>query len=534
MPQLVANQAPPQGYYARNLRLVIETVCAQYDDLLSEKERSFAQSTLNLSTDALRLFARLLSRTRDLIRLDSLNYADVGDLAGALRELQATELIDVNSRHIDMPALLNLLTIPELRELFAECHLQGRKEELIFAVGDTLSASVIYERVKERCPWLVIAVSPEFELFCLLFFGNSAQRLDEFVIRDLGVTKYEAYSLDPTYRLFRERYMVDRYLELNAIAEFVEIEGKQISIDHAKAVYELLENREDDRVLESRRASILNALGRNLERCNQLQLALACYAASTTHPARERTMRIWHKHQQLEKVETLRTQILENPQCHDELHFARRFKRAKHVPVELPERTSAVPEAMEQPIESYAAEQLINDGHEAWHIENLLPMGLFALAYWDWFYAPVRGAFVNPFQSVPLDLYSKEFFDLRRTQCEDPLAQPKELKARILETARQKTGLSCHLIAWQVFSPEFLRKLMTTLTTSQLCSILRIVQEDLRQFRAGFPDLTVIDSQGNVSFVEVKGPGDQLRPNQRLWIERLMAAAIPVHVWRFK
>jgi hypothetical protein len=41
--------------------------------------------------------------------------------------------------------------------------------------------------------------------------------------------------------------------------------------------------------------------------------------------------------------------------------------------------------------------------------------------------------------------------------------------------------------------------------------------DDLEQSRTGFPDLTVFGGPRRYRFVEVKGPGDQLRREQRLW-----------------
>ena len=39
--------------------------------------------------------------------------------------------------------------------------------------------------------------------------------------------------------------------------------------------------------------------------------------------------------------------------------------------------------------------------------------------------------------------------------------------------------------------------------------------------RRGFPDLTLLSKDGELSFVEVKGPGDQLRREQREWLTLL-------------
>lgn len=533
MPRLVPNQSPPEGYYAENLAAVISTVRDQYDDLLTAEESRFAVSTLALSASALRLLARLLSRTRSYIRLDSLSYADVDDVSKALEELSEACLISINSDD-DCTEVLNLLTVAELKSTFAHSALKGRKSELVDTILSEHDDATIRDRVSKCYPWLLVTATRSFDFFCLLFFGNSVQRLDEFVIRDLGVTRFEAYELDPAFRLFQTRRAIDRYLELSELAEVVETLGKTVSTDDAKSIYRELKEREKDRVFELRRSRTLNALGRNLERANEHELALTCFRSSTAHPARERTMRILMKEGRAEDVEVVRADILNAPRSYEERAFALRFGRPRLPQQKIEIREGLAPTTIDQRIEFFAAQQLMDEGAQAWHLENLLPNGLFALAFWDWLYASVRGAFVNPFQATPLDLYWPEFFHVRQDICEDPLGNPDELKARILATAELKRGISSQLVAWSILTPSLLDSILGAMTTDQLVKLLSIVREDLRQFRAGFPDLTVIDPNGEITFIEVKGPGDQLRPNQRLWIERLTQAQFNVHVWRFR
>ena len=533
MPRLTPNQSPPEGYYAENLTAVINTVCEQYNDLLSPEESRFARATLALSTSAVRLLARLFSRTKIYIRIDSLSYDDVDDVSEALDELSASRLIEINAEG-DCGEILGLLKVAELKATFSHISLAGRKFELVDAIRTQQEDITILDLVGKHYPWLLVTASHSFEFFCLLFFGNPMQKLDEFVIRDLGVTRFEAYEMDPAFRLFSTRKAIDRYQEFQALADLVETQGRLISLEEAGSIYTAISTRENDRVFELRRSRVLNALGRNLERAEEHELALLCFGSSTIHPARERTMRILMKEGRTEDVERVRTEILEAPRSHEEREFALRFGRRKVTQKKIEIRTGLASNAVSEKIELYAAQQLINEGSQAWHLENLLPNGLFALAYWDWLFASVRGAFVNPFQSSPLDLYWPEFFEVRQNICEDPLNRPDKLKARIRATSHLKRDISSHLVAWSVLTPSLLDSILNAMTTEQLSNLLRIVIGDLRQFRAGFPDLTVIDPNGEIAFVEIKGPGDQLRPNQRLWIERLTQAQFNVYVWRFK
>jgi hypothetical protein len=48
----------------------------------------------------------------------------------------------------------------------------------------------------------------------------------------------------------------------------------------------------------------------------------------------------------------------------------------------------------------------------------------------------------------------------------------------------------------------------------------------------GFPDLVLVRSHDRVMFVEVKGDGDKVRPEQQQWLDDLRSCAIhDVYVW---
>ncbi|MCE2426270.1 MAG: hypothetical protein J4F45_14465, partial [Pseudomonadales bacterium] len=182
-----------------------------------------------------------------------------------------------------------------------------------------------------------------------------------------------------------------------------------------------------NRMLERRRSRALNRLGRNLEREGDFDTALACYARSGLAPARERRMRILHRLGDRAGVENLRAAIVESPWSTLEADFAARFRtRFRRRPAPVVDQVLTTPA---ERIEAHALDQLTADGGVGWHLENHLPMGLFALAYWSWLFAPIEGAFVNAFQTGPVDLYWPDFFSSREAICVDPLDGP--LKTRL-------------------------------------------------------------------------------------------------------
>ena len=70
---------------------------------------------------------------------------------------------------------------------------------------------------------------------------------------------------------------------------------------------------------------------------------------------------------------------------------------------------------VEEGLERMAKEICEELAEEAVHyVENALMNSLFGLAFWEQIFTPVPGAFHNPFQSVPTDMYSPDFRVRRR------------------------------------------------------------------------------------------------------------------------
>ena len=538
---LKPQQPPPAHYYAANLLTVVSTVLRRYGDLLSVAERGFGCRIIGLSESAQRLLARLIGRATPLIRDDSLDYPEVADASAALAELASQGLIERNPV-VPLSNLLERLTVDELRAVFWDVAAasKGRKaslarKALLMARIEARSpAAVARWRIGRACPWLRLRDTDHLALYKLLFFGGRGQDMTTFVMRDLGMLRFEPVSLSPQTRQFADRAALQGYLDLlSAEDDIVALGRKPAPPACGPAVAALLARLWeplDNRLLERRRSKALNRLGRNLERAGDFDAALASYGRSTLVPARERRMRILHRLEDARGVEDVRSAILAQPQTTLEADFARRFarpfRRARAPVVELPlDRAPAS-------IETHALGRLAVEGGTGWHLENDLPMAIFGLAYWQWIFAPVEGAFVNAFQTGPVDLFWPDFFARRCDVCDDPLAQA--LKPQLRAMAASKAGVANRLFNWRRCSPQIIESVLEAIPEADLRALAEIVREDLAGRRSGFPDLTVLYGPGEYEFVEVKGPGDQLQIHQRLWIEALQKRRLPVRVLRFR
>mgnify|MGYP003632973628 FL=1 len=94
-----------------------------------------------------------------------------------------------------------------------------------------------------------------------------------------------------------------------------------------------------------------------------------------------------------------------------------------------------------------------------------------------------------------------------------------------------KQGIACTLIHWPSLPKSLLEHALAYIPAEHLELVFRHLLSDLRNHRRGMPDLIVFNlNQHTYRLVEVKGPGDRLQDHQRLWIETMLAAGLPVSV----
>lgn len=188
-------------------------------------------------------------------------------------------------------------------------------------------------------------------------------------------------------------------------------------------------------------------------------------------------------------------------------------------------------------VESRALDWFEASGGEGWHLENHLPLGLAGLAFWDVVFAAVDGAFLNPYQAGPLDLFWEDFAVQRRAalaQAKSALAEPRRFARTLTATLEAKAGIVNRLVSWRHLDAHRLRRILETVPHSVLFPLACHVIDNPRMARTGFPDLLVLYGTEDYEFVEVKGPRDQLQPAQRIWFEYFLANNCNARILKFK
>ncbi|THH16142.1 hypothetical protein EW146_g4437 [Bondarzewia mesenterica] len=188
-------------------------------------------------------------------------------------------------------------------------------------------------------------------------------------------------------------------------------------------------------------------------------------------------------------------------------------------------------------VETLALEDYQNRGYKGYHSEGRIVRTLFGLLFWDVLFAPIPGAFETPYQSAPLDIADDTFFFTRQELIKARLSEIEEGKAReILEAVddqHREKKTWCVGVQWDIFERQDLIEIIDCFEGRSLAIICRLFCEEYARRCSGLPDLLIWNHERReCKFVEVKGPGDSLQENQKLWIDVLLRANVPVEVCR--
>ena len=545
------NIALSPHYYRDNFLRLCDTVESQYMDLLVASELDFLRVYRDLSFNAQCLYVRLVSRVGPWFRAGRLDYPELGDCGPLLEELEKSGLLQSAST-LCVDELGALYTRDELvRALGDHVDTAGLRDKasLLAAIVDSAlddcSAMHLLTGLDEGNPVVAPLGCEAVETLQLLFFGNRRQSLTEFVLSDLGVTRYFPYSLDRGHRQFENREALEEYLACAALRdrwyELLENPDPSALVDLAGDML-LMEIQYDSS--RDRWYRVCNGVARDLERLGQAGSALALYAASSRHPARERRARILEGMGELAMARDLCEAIVNKPWCEDErdaaLRILSRLRRAIENKPQSRKRDDFSELRLELPrgdtgVELSAAAALASDWESVDYVENRLMNTLFGLAFWEQIFAPVPGAFCNPFQSVPGDMYVPGFRQRRHhllASRMDELAAT-DLRQELSAAYRLYHGYQCRWVDWRYLDAEFVDRALGILPPAHLLAIWDRMLFDPGENRRGFPDLIALGSNpGNYCLIEVKGPGDTLQHGQKRWLRFFSEQAIPACVAR--
>lgn len=554
---------PPGNYYLDNLQHLIGWVERHHARLIDAQLRGFLLRFRQLPLAARRLLVRMLMRRGPQFRRDTLDYPEVDDAGRALLALALAGCVSLQQTPA---ARLQLARVPELRKLLVAAGAPPsgrlRRPELLRCARAAVHRCDSDLQPLAACLPAVIRLEVGDAIDCLrlLFFGNLQQDLVEFILADLGTLRFAQVVLDPV-QPWPDSASLRRSLALHRVADRVrDLAGNSgdaggagdaggVRRQELESLARALRAVPDDAGTRARRDRALLRLARIEADAGRIGRRLRLLRALRSPPARELICRALADAGRARSAARLLAQIGRAPRDASELRFADRFdvqrrrcraQRRRDTSLRIERLCLPAPAQndFETGIEGRVSAMLTARGNRALHLENHLPGMLFVLGCWDILFAPVPGAFVQPFQSGPVDLLAPEFPGRRRAAIEQRLAA---IRSAAFDTAQFLDVLATHRGIRNPFWPwpeheigpdsATLRAIITSLPPELRAAICGRVAEQPLRARRGFPDLTIANgSRGCCSFVEVKGPGDQLRPEQREWLGFLASVGADARV----
>jgi hypothetical protein len=148
----------------------------------------------------------------------------------------------------------------------------------------------------------------------------------------------------------------------------------------------------------------------------------------------------------------------------------------------------------------------------------------------------VPGAFHNPFQSVPADMYDSAFRSRRRASLDQRIAQLRDhdnLAPLLVDAYQRYQGYECRWTSWRHIDAELVEASARIIPAGHLLAIWERMLFDPGENRRGFPDLIALGSKScDYCLIEVKGPGDALQDSQKRWLRYFQTQGIPAQVAR--
>ena len=547
-PQVSAASLEEPLYYLHNIDTVIAWVRHHYEDIFSHAEQQLLNTIQQLGTTSRATLCRLIMRRGEWFRDDKLSYKEIGDINAPLQQLAKKGLIHYPAacRLTELIALCRVAELQQLWPIQAEGNPPKGKDALLLQLSALDDGSrhhlshwwpnAPFDLISLRCQSI-------FDLLKMLFFGNAQQDWSEFVLTELGHQRYEDVTLDEQHRAFANRTELDAFSAISGLAE-----AHYLNMLTPDQVLEHLPDKLEQPWLEYRRQKLLYRAAHAIERQGRHEEALALYRRCRYREAKIRQLRLMEKTLPSALVARYAGWLKQRAVRADWREAAEKvwYRSARKAGQRLAKRQRYSPQlqhiTLDKPnysVERASREYFHREDQPCYYVENALLPGLFALTFWEAFYASVPGAFFNPFQRRPADLYQDDF----AVQRSDIIAAAWQSMHRadysqgILARYREKAGIANPFAIWGLLNENLLEQALQCIPVAHLIVVFERMFNDLRQHSSGFPDLIQFDlAAGTYQLIEIKGPGDRLQDHQLRWLAYFEQHGIPAAVchvsWR--
>lgn len=537
-----------EDYYLTNFKLLLDFLEETYSDILYQRDKAFLTDFDNLSKNAQLLYVRLVLRTKNIFLAHKLNYQEI-NIPKAVEELNEFCFIEINPELFfeDYTELFTVNELLDFSKLLGQKLVRSKRVKVLEKLRDR--DQELFDIIKEEYQILLILEAERVQRFIFTFFGNLYEGMDRFILEDLGVRKYEGYTIDKKSRLFKSRIHLNAALKLDELHSELWEAVEQRDHDLVDDLIIQIQEVPIPAVLKKKRSKSLNLAARFYERVNEDELALELYAKSTLPPSNERRVRILDKQEKYLLSLKYCQKMTRDPFSTEELDFALSFQevlkrklgrsykkrqRAAH----LQEEILALTWDPQGRVESQVLNYLIKEqGIRGFFCENYYWCALSVLFFWEEFWKEGPEVFYHPFEGRPRDLLSGGFYMRQREALENKIKYWKvggdNFFEEIIKIYDNKKDVYCDFINWKKLNRESLLLLLKN-TPLEVCLEIGVqILKEPRDFRRGLPDLFLVTYRG-YELAEVKSPNDQVQKSQKRWFKFFSEKKINYTIYRLK
>lgn len=525
----------PIFYYWQHFKDFLGHIKCSYGSILTTDEHEWIEAYTKLSRPAQCLVARIANRITPFIHIDTLNYDEIPNRDDVLTQLHTAAFVEP----INDDQALNLvpvLTKPELMSLGQHLGLSSikpshKKSQLV----DTLLTEAAENKLALNTwpsmqHYTYRCFDTHLRYFLFLYFGKPGARLTQFSLRDLGISHTRS-GTQPTARFNNK---------IEAKSGFYYATLNHHKREGTTEVYakDLPEPQGDIATHYQNRYCLYQATTA-LDDAEKL-----AFLKKTTSPEGfEKYVRLLYKTDQIEHCENLLIDAIDNPRSDLESIFAQDFYERKF----NKKRTSIYTELLKQSappiiLNEYYRHQVERGlvayykkrGAIAFQTENNLWRALFVITFWPLLFETKHSTFYSEFDRIPSELKENRFYTEQKTHIEallDKLQTYEQYQQHVDGVLERIDKIHTPLFFWHTDLPAQITCLIQSVNLSQLGQHLRAMAHCFSDYSNGYPDIMVIDQDG-LRFEEVKAPGDTLRKNQLIMIERLKHIDIDVCITR--
>ncbi|GGF77025.1 exonuclease domain-containing protein [Alteromonas lipolytica] len=527
----------PERYYLDHFYEFLQFFEGVNRELVDDKTAAFIDAFKALSSDEQCLIVRAANRKYPVVVVKTFVYDEINQPLQNLAALAGKGWFS-SITQADSYALGQVLTKADLLALLRyngiTVNASVAKPALTEHLAQLLAgkALAVPEDIDEQ--YLLRTFDEPLNYLLFLYFGHTKGRLNQFSMRDLGVMRTRQDVSRQLARFDSPEAATGAYYYASQLTLFKQLnEGQKtgFTVDSSVPVSCPTGYEYRDKLLYQLG---LFWLGKSAEK------GLAWLQQAGSDQAQEKWLRESYKAGHQEAVQTQLESIIDDPSSDTLLAFAEDFysrkfgrKRTSLLTDMLRAATHTVQlddihnQSVEQGVIGYYRRQ----GLEAYRAENQPWRMLFGLLFWDWLYGEL--GLVSEFDRRPQVLRHNDFYARFATDIESHLAQycgdAATLHRYLLKQASAHYGKVNSLFMWRQGLPEAITVLLKYVSMARLRAFLLLMCKDYASLRDGFPDIMVVQD-GQLRFEEIKAPGDQLRRNQLITIQRLRQCGFEVGI----